>query len=134
MPMPADYIPICGGWYISLDALEKIREVGPQSKFHDANLIEAIVQSPLKKFLDLNRQGFKGAMCLSGAPPHRFDNDGEQLATTGSRRVFLVFSTLKNYGNVVFDWEWRPGDPKTGYPDSWEQAFGGETKNDQHIE
>jgi len=129
MPLPADYLPVCEGWYISQEAMERIREVGPESKWHDAALIESVVESPQRVFSGLNRQGFDDGTCHVGVPPYRHDNGGNKKNTAGDRRVFMVYSTLKNYGNVVFDWEWRPGHPETGYPDNWTQDFDKELKN-----
>lgn len=113
MPLPADYLVVDDGLYLSAEALEKIRKSGPRSKYHDASLIGAAMKKRLAHWRDLKRPGFKEAECHICLPPHRFDSNGQKIGVA-AERLFLVYTRRREYGDVVFDWEWKPGSTATG--------------------
>jgi len=120
MPMSADYTPISiqrkplfeaeageGGFavYTSIMALEKIRGDGPEWKYHDAGLLRAALQDPSVIFEGLKRAEFSEGYCYVSRPKRRWTKGGE-FEPVPADRVFLVF-VKKEWGLVVFDWEWR---------------------------
>lgn len=136
MGLPADQLPIGRGinplapgdtclFYVSRTILESIEENGPEAKWHDANLLEDAIAQPAVIFHGLNRQGFEDGYCFSCLPQFRFRSDGTTMPRRADR-VFLLYMTLE-VGPVIFDWEWRPGNEKTGHPYEARENFGRET-------
>lgn len=124
MPMSADYLPLrierdvlfaeeagSGGFsfYVSIKALEKIERDGPPWRFEDARLLTQAICSPVAVFEGLSRLGFDEGYCYVAKPPRRWSNNGAQ-EDSPEDEVFLVF-VKKEYGLVVFDWQWRKVDP-----------------------
>ena len=71
----------------------------------------------------LKRLGLEEGFCLSSRPNQRFNDKGE-LVPRIMGKVFLVYVTFRQYGPVVFDWDWRPGNEQTGAPYEATDAFG----------
>jgi hypothetical protein len=115
MPLPADYCWIIeSGLYVSQEAIEDIHRIGPRSKFHDSKIIRlALTEHRLSKYRNLKRAGYERAFCYVCIPPQRYDDKG-QLVARKPERLFLVYARLDQYGEVVFDWEWRPGSESSG--------------------
>lgn len=125
MALYRDFRPLCTGWYLSDRALQEAWDIGPESRYYDSVLAEHVATSPLRRFTNLNRGGMEDAHCFVGLPPFRHDNNGEQIPLIPDR-LFHIFFTNENYGNLIFDWEWRKGNTQTGYPENWETDFGTE--------
>lgn len=134
MPLPSDQVPLCQGidpqhpektaaFYLSVKNLEKVRRAGPAGKYHDNNLLEAAIGAAEVVFRGLKRPGKDDCFCLCALPSQRYDNDGE-LTDRNQGRVFAVYFELCPYGYLVFDWEWRPGNEKTGHPYESEKHLG----------
>ncbi|MBU4271706.1 MAG: hypothetical protein KKA28_07595 [Planctomycetes bacterium] len=127
MALSIDYLPISVGreplfgeegahccFYTSKAALEKIERNGPSSKYEDAKLIAPTLKAPRVVFEGLNRVEYSDALCYTG----------EHAEVGGREMVFLIFAK-REWGLVVFDWEWRLEDSNSpGYPINWTEDFG----------
>ncbi len=133
MPMPADYLPIkvdrttlfreegeCEDchFYFSLSALTKIKKDGPRWKYRKYELVPRVLESPLIVFENLKREEFEDGLAYVGKP---CDDGLANPATMGY--LFLVF-VRKEFGLVVFEWDWRQESSQPGYPENWGVDFG----------
>lgn len=135
MPLPVDQIPLVRGidpqntsetvqWYLSYKNLEKVRKAGPPSKYHDRVLLDDAIRDAIVLFGDLKRAGQKNSYCLCSVPAFRFDDNGNKISRVPGR-VLAIYAELRQYGPTVFDWDWRPGNEKTGHPFDSDNNFGG---------
>lgn len=136
MPLPIDQIPVGVGinpqtpegsclFYVSRSALNKVEDNGPESKWHDAKLLSEAIKNPAVIFSGLKRKGVSEGYCFSCLPTHRHLNDGTLVPRTAGR-VFCLYVEMRQYGPVVFDWDWRPGNDNTGHPYEARDNFGSE--------
>lgn len=136
MPLSADYLPIAVGrdplfagegvsacaFYTSKSALEKIQQDGPAWKLEDARLIPLALRSPNAVFEGLSRPEYSDGLCYAFKPPRAVLENCSADEQMGEM-MFLVF-TKKEFGVIVFDWEWRPEDPSApGHPNNWNESF-----------
>ena len=126
MPLPADYCPVHDGLYVSYETLNTLEDVGPQWRFHDSKLIGDPLKSVKRWYRDLKRPGYNDAYCAVCAIGQRHDNSGA-LVSCNRERLFLVYFRVDAYGKVAFDWEWKPGNEKTGL------LLGGDTNFGEQI-
>ena len=125
MPMSVDYWPLrvdrerrfpeeagdAGfAFYMSRSALDAIESDGPTWKFEDAKLLESAIRDAVSILEGLKRKEYEDGYCYVAKPPCRSNGDGQQERSPKDQ-VFLVFAK-KEFGLVVFEWEWRKVDPK----------------------
>ena len=142
MAMSADYLPIRvdrdvlfeeeGGetrrpsLYLRQSVLETLESHGPELKFADASLITPSLNDPIIVYNGLNRPSICEGYCYVARPSRRM-NLGGQYEPVPHDRVFLVF-VEKEFGLVVFDWEWRLAADGSGRPIDWDIDFSGGIK------
>lgn len=133
MPMSADYLKIsvdrgplfpeegqCSDchFYFSRSALDKIRKDGPRWKYQKFKLVPPTIESPLVVFEDLRREEYRDGLCYVAKTA-----DGDKTGPAAKGYLFLVF-VKKEFGLVVFEWDWRRESGCSGFPENWRTDFG----------
>jgi len=133
MAMSADYLkikvargPLFPGegqctdchFYFSRTALDKIRKDGPRWKYNGCKLVPKAIEHPLVVFEDLRREEYTDGFCYVAKP-----TGGDLTSPTAKGYLFLVF-VKKEYGLVVFEWDWRRESGQSGFPENWRTDFG----------
>jgi len=133
MPMSADYLKIkvargplfpgegeCSDshFYFSRSALDKIKKDGPRWKYEKYRLVPQAIENPLVIFEDLKREEYRDGLCYAAKP-----SDGDLASPVTKGYLFLVF-VRKEFGLVVFEWDWRRESGQSGFPENWRTDFG----------
>jgi hypothetical protein len=133
MPMSADYLKITVGreplfpgegqctdchFYFSQSALDKIKRDGPRWKYRKYALVPEAIGNPLVIFEDLRREEYTDGFCYVAKPV-----DGDSASPASKGYLFLVF-VKKEFGLVVFEWDWRRESGRSGFPENWRNDFG----------
>jgi hypothetical protein len=120
MAMEIDHIPMhvkrifltaeesaCRGQFVlSKAAINAVEEYGLAWKYHNAELVHDVLQTPLSVWRGLSRDNFENGFCYAGRPEYSLDEEGEEIAMPGDR-LFLAFVKCHHNSLVVFDWEFR---------------------------